>query len=359
MRKIETNGYSLEIGSLDSSSLRTLLKEKYANSTKMIIVDDNTHEFCLNYLITNFEELADAEIMVLPMGEENKQIEVATSIWGALTEYNITRYDVLINLGGGVITDMGGFVASVYKRGCDFINIPTSLLAMIDASIGGKTGLNLEKYKNQIGLFSNPVALYIDPSFLETLPVEEVKSGFAEMLKHGLICDADLFKDVCDQMQDPENIPEELLVRCIEVKNEIVMQDPHEAGVRKILNFGHTIGHAIEGHFMETKPLTHGHAVAIGMVMEAYLSVKISGLSQESYDEIEDYLLAGYGLPKFSDEDINAMIVMLSNDKKNKGNKIQCCLLESIGKCLYDVEISQELFLETFLHFKNKQLNLN
>ena len=359
MRSIETNGYSLEVGSLLDSSFAELLNNKYATSKKVIIADENTHKHCLSYLITNFDALSEAEIVVLTPGEESKQMSLTYTIWEALTEYGVTRYDLIINLGGGVITDMGGFIASCYKRGCDFINIPTSLLAMVDASIGGKTGINLGHFKNQIGVFSNPVALYIDRLFLETLPEEEIMSGFAEMLKHGLISDEKLFHEVCAQIKKPDELSDELLVRCIEVKNKVVKKDPLEDGHRKILNFGHTVGHALEGHFMNTHPLSHGHAVAIGMVLEAYVSVKMLGLLQESYELIEKSILSKFPIPRFSNEDIQLMIEMMQNDKKNRSGKIQCCLLPKIGNCTYDHTVTSEIFLETFMHFKNKQVNLN
>lgn len=358
MKYIEAQNYRLELGSIVDSSLGELLEKKYSKAKKVIIVDENTNEYCLDALITNFEALKQAEVILLPIGEENKQLFIAQNVWEALTEYGVGRHDLIINLGGGVITDMGGFIASCYKRGCDFINIPTSLLAMIDASLGGKTGVNLGNYKNQIGVFSHPVALYIDPLFLETLPDEEYLSGYAEMIKHGLIADKQLFADVISCMNGDFEFNEELIIRCIEVKIKVVLEDPFEKGIRKILNFGHTIGHVIEGFYMENS-ISHGHAVAIGMVMEAYISMKKNGLSIENYNLIEDSILGFYSLPKFSDEDIQEMIEMLQNDKKNSNNEIKCCLISEIGVCTYDHKISEKLFLETFLHFKNKQINLN
>lgn len=359
MRYIKANGYSLEVGSLLESSFAQLLEEKYAESKKVIIVDENTSEHCLSFLVSNFDALSEAEVIQLPSGEDTKQITMAANVWEALTEYGFSRYDLIINLGGGVITDFGGFVASCYKRGVDFINIPTSLLAMVDASIGGKTGLNLGDYKNQLGVFSNPVGLYIDVEFLETLPAEELESGFGEMLKHGLIADEELYREVCALMKSGEPIGEDVLIRCIEVKNKIVREDPNEKGLRKILNFGHTIGHAIEGHYLYSNPLAHGHAIALGMVMEAYISVKVCGLPQAVYTEIEKFILDHYRFPKFSDEDIQAMMVLVQNDKKNRAGKVLCSLIPKIGRCTYDHPVRQELFLEVFLHFKNQQLNLN
>lgn len=360
MKYINSSGCSLEIGNLKDSSFLNLLLTEYTDSKKVIIVDDNTHEKCLGFLITNFEVLSDAEVIQLPLGEENKQLSIVYGAWEAMTEYEIGRGDVIINLGGGVITDMGGFIASCYKRGCDYINIPTTLLGMVDASIGGKTGVNLGHYKNQVGLFSVPVKSYIDFSFLQTLSDTEIKSGYAEMLKHGLISEQKLFVDVIDQMSSDLHVfDDELIIRCIEVKNKIVREDPLEKGIRKTLNFGHTIGHAIEGHFMATNNLTHGHSIAIGMVMESYLSVKHGSLSLENYTSIESSVLSHFIIPKFTDSDIQKITEMMRNDKKNREGKILCCLLEDFGKCTYDNEIEPEDLVEVFLHFKNLQINPN
>ena len=265
MKCIQSNNCKLEVGSIEESSFKLTLEENYASSKCVIIVDENTQKHCLEYLITSFEILHNAEIIVLPPGEENKELAIAVGVWEALTEYGITRYDVIVNLGGGLVTDMGGFIASCYKRGCDYVNIPTTLLAMVDASLGGKTGLNLGHFKNQIGVFSDPKAVYIDPNFLRTLPSNELHSGFAEMLKHGLIHSEALFDMVIDAMKSVDQIDLELLVASIQVKNEVIKRDPNENGLRKILNFGHTIGHAIEGYFLNSNSYTHGHCVAIGL----------------------------------------------------------------------------------------------
>jgi len=359
MKYIESNNCRVEIGELAESSLNDLLVNQYASSNKVIIVDENTHANCLEYLITSFSPLSNAEVMVLPAGEENKEIGIANNVWETLTEYGITRYDLIINLGGGMITDLGGFIASCYKRGIDFINIPTSLLGMVDASIGGKTAVNLGEYKNQVGVFSDPVAVYVDIAFLSTLPSDELLSGYGEMIKHGLISDESLFDKVISQLTGETDFSEEVLIESIEVKNAIVKQDPHESGQRKVLNFGHTIGHVIEGHFMNGHNLTHGHCVAIGMVMESYLSYRKGLLEESEYLKIQECILAYYVMPAYSMEDINDMVKLLSNDKKNQQGKIMCCLLDSIGNCKYDQAISEEMFAEVFLHFKNLQINLN
>ena len=288
MECIDAGDYKIELGGLLASSFEQLLAG-YASAKKVIIVDENTHEHCLSSLITSFEALNEAEVILLPEGEENKQMEVAFGVWEALTEYEISRHDLIINLGGGMITDIGGFIASCFKRGCSFVNIPTSLLGMVDASIGGKTGVNLGHFKNQIGVFSNPKAVFIDTSFLETLPSVELYSGLAEMIKHGLIQDKMLFNRVVEQYSDVKQLNQVLLKDCIEVKNTLVKQDPMELGLRKKLNFGHTVGHAIEGHYMNSLKLSHGHAIAIGMLIEAFISIEHASLNEDDFKCIEKF----------------------------------------------------------------------
>ena len=358
MHSISANDYELEIGSILDSSFASLL-DKYSDVKKIIVSDDNTSEHCVPFLISNYDGLAEAEVVILPAGEENKSLAIVANVWELLTEYGLGRHDLIINVGGGVVTDMGGFIASCYKRGMQFINIPTSLLSMVDASIGGKTGVNLDHYKNQIGVFNDPEAVYIDPIFLSTLESNELLSGYAEMIKHGLIHSTDLFKKVIEQLDIPFELELELLKESIQVKNEVVKRDPLEGGERKILNFGHTIGHVIEGFMLGSEGMTHGHAVGIGMVFEAYLSTKKGKLSQEEFKIIESAILDVFPVPTFSNDDIQSMTALLTNDKKNKGGKILCCLLEKIGECTFDHEISEQEVTEVFLHYKNQQINLN
>jgi len=358
MHSISANDYELEIGSILDSSFASLL-DKYSDVKKIIVSDDNTSEHCVPFLISNYDGLAEAEVVILPAGEENKSLAIVANVWELLTEYGLGRHDLIINVGGGVVTDMGGFIASCYKRGMQFINIPTSLLSMVDASIGGKTGVNLDHYKNQIGVFNDPEAVYIDPIFLSTLESNELLSGYAEMIKHGLIHSTDLFNKVIEQLDIPSELELELLKESIQVKNEVVKRDPLEGGERKILNFGHTIGHVIEGFMLGSEGMTHGHAVGIGMVFEAYLSTKKGKLSQEEFKIIESAILDVFPVPTFSNDDIQSMTALLTNDKKNKGGKILCCLLEKIGECTFDHEISEQEVTEVFLHYKNQQINLN
>lgn len=329
----------IEFNSLAESSLGELLATKYSNSRKIIIVDENTHDNCLEYLLTTFTELETAEVMLLPAGEENKVLEVCFQVWEAMSEYGVSRSDLIINLGGGVVTDMGGFIASVFKRGIDFIQIPTSLLAMVDAAIGGKTGIDLGPYKNQIGTFSQPSAIFIDTAFLETLPEEELVSGYAEMLKHGLIADKKLWElfSAIDPIRMIENEHlVDIIARSVIIKAEIVNTDPKEKFERKALNFGHTIGHGIEGFCLMNDPITHGHAVALGMIAESYLSLKKNLLSQREYMLITNYLSQIYDPILLTEEAKQEVIRLIQNDKKNDHEGVRCVLLDGIGKVKID-----------------------
>lgn len=325
----------IEYGFLNESSFGKILQSYSRKSKKIILVDDNTHEFCLSYLIGQFDELSEAEIILLPCGEETKSIEIAFNVWQTLTEYEVSRKDVIINLGGGVITDFGGFIASTFKRGIDFIHIPTSLLAMVDACIGGKTGLNLGPYKNQIGTFTEPKATFIDISFLETLPIEELNSGRAEMIKHGLISSFALFEKAISL--DLERIELDDLKEFSEVKRDIVKRDRLESGERKKLNFGHTVGHAIEGAFIGE--LSHGHCVALGMLVESYISRLHLGLPKDQYETIAEAIRGLYEIPKMDNSQKALFTNLLSNDKKNFNGEIRCVLLESIGSAKIDCNI--------------------
>lgn len=328
----------IEYGFLNESSLRNLLQSYSPKSKKIILVDDNTNEFCLSYLIGEFDELSEAEIILLPVGEETKSLELAYNVWQTLTEYEVSRKDLIINLGGGVITDFGGFIASTYKRGIDFIHIPTSLLGMVDAAIGGKTGLNLGPYKNQIGTFSQPKAVYIDHSFLETLTMEDLNSGRAEMIKHGLISSYSLFEKAISL--DLENISLEEVKEFSEVKRKVIKNDIHETGERKKLNFGHTVGHAIEGAFIGE--LSHGHCVAIGMMVESYLSVLHLGFPKDQYESIEKSIKSLYSTPIMDNQQKALLINLISNDKKNFNGEVKCVLLKKIGSAVIDVTIDAE-----------------
>ena len=258
---------------------------------------------------------------------------------------------MVINLGGGLTTDMGGFIASVYKRGLDFINIPTSLLAMVDASLGGKTGIDLGSYKNQLGLFANPQAVYVDAAFLASLPEMEQQNGYAEMLKHGLIASSAHWNQLVKFKTYLPSI--ELITASIAIKNEIVLSDPLEQGRRKLLNFGHTIGHAIEGFYLHNEKYPHGLCVAWGMMLESILSFQKGLLQEKSMQTIVFELQKRYPALPLTREQLPAIISLMQNDKKNKDNVIRCTLLESIGKGKWDVAIDANDVQQAFSYLRD------
>ncbi len=353
MKQFSIDECDIEIGNITSSSLEALLTGPYATAKKIILVDENTHDHCLEYILTSFPGLEEAEVMLLPVGEENKVLEVCFQVWEALSQYAIERKDLVINIGGGVVTDMGGFIASIYKRGLEFVNIPTTLLGMVDAAIGGKTGIDLGPYKNQLGVINHPLKIYIDPIFLQTLPESELISGYAEMLKHALIADKNYWHTLCQL--DPVKVLNnnhfaELIAISAGIKSRVVAEDTYEKGVRKTLNFGHTIGHAIEGYCLSIEPVAHGHAVAIGMIAESYLSFKREKITQRELLEITNYLTQIYDHIPLSEEDKNGVLELLVHDKKNADGKILCILLEGIGACTFDNVITHQEAYEALLY---------
>lgn len=274
MQSISASTYSIYFNENGYHNLNEFVSKNNYSSI-FIIVDTLSNEFCLDYFIPFLATDLKIEIIEFENGETNKNIQTCLEIWTVLTEYGADRKSLILNLGGGVVTDLGGFVASTYKRGVDFINIPTTLLAMVDASIGGKNGIDLGNLKNQIGVINNPKMVLIDTNFLETMPNNEMKSGLSEMIKHGLIADKEYFEKFLDLSSLDNSVLDDLIYESIVIKNNIVMQDPTENGIRKALNFGHTLGHAIESYFLENekkKPLLHGEAIAIGMILESYIS---------------------------------------------------------------------------------------
>lgn len=350
-RNILKNSFSqIELGSLEKSNLVNFIRTNYPFSRIVIIVDENTHDNCLDILVNLDPVFEECEIILLPSSEENKVMEVCFQVWEAFTEYNFSRNDLVINLGGGYVTDMGGFIASIFKRGLDFINIPTSLLGMVDASIGGKTGVDLGNYKNQLGVFKHPKAIFIDPIFLETLPAEEIIFGYAEMLKHALIGDKKLWNDIKKINNDIDLTSHEILFRCIAIKVDIIEKDPLEGGLRKILNFGHTIGHGIEGYFLHKSNLAHGHCVALGICAEAYISFQKGILAKEEYLDIENCIRRTFHFISIDAEEVTEILKIIRNDKKNSNDQIKCCLLNSIGNCIYDQLIHEDDVANALFH---------
>lgn len=337
MKVITTTTYSIEIGPLSESSFDQLLSEEFKDAKKVVLVDENTFA-CFQGILAFSGALSNAEVIQVPSGEESKDIEIATGIWQSLSEYEIGRGDLLINIGGGMISDLGGFVASCYKRGIKYVNVPTSLLAMVDASVGGKTGINLGMYKNQVGLFSDPVAVYIDPAFLETLPDEQYFSGFGEIIKHAVLAGRDDFKLITTVV--PTEVTKKLIESSIRFKNTIVEKDPLEAAERKLLNLGHTAGHAIEGYLLHLEPMLHGHAIAIGLLVEAELSRSKKLLGEDDYKAIAEIVQKHYTIPVFSEEQLYDLFELALNDKKNSFGEIRSCLIRGIGDCIYDQKVT-------------------
>lgn len=318
-----------------------------------ILVDENTHEYCLPVLLGNLETEISFEILEVEPGEEMKNIQTVTQLWEILTEMQADRKALIINLGGGVITDMGGFIASTYKRGIQFINIPTTLLSMCDASIGGKTGIDLMHYKNMVGTFSFPEQILVYPQFLETLPYKELRSGFAEMLKHGLIADKAHWENLIQiQKLDVEGILPHIQIS-MNIKQEVVDKDFHEKNIRKTLNFGHTIGHAIESLCLaKENPILHGEAVALGMICETYLSYLEGLITVEDSEVIIENIQKYYSfvdLSQFEDKDI---FELLLNDKKNIESRINFSLLSGIGSCVFDHQCTTENIQKSLLFYK-------
>lgn len=350
MTPIKANNYSIYFNDDSFTYLENLLnKESY--SKIFILVDENTNENCLPYLLSNLATDIEIEIIEIEVGEESKNIYTCLDLWHTLIELGGDRKSIMLNLGGGVITDLGGFVSCTFKRGIDFINIPTTLLSMVDASIGGKNGVDLGNLKNQIGVIKEPTSVLILTKFLETLPANEMRSGLAEMLKHGLIYD----KKYWDKLKNLNNLNTDdldvLIKESIEIKNKIVSEDLTENGIRKALNFGHTLGHAIESYFLESedkKSLLHGEAIAIGMILESFLSLKLNLISKEEFAEIKYIITDVFEKVDFTQQDIKNIIDLLIFDKKNEFGKVQFALLNKIGEIKINQTVDNLLILLAF-----------
>jgi 3-dehydroquinate synthase len=308
-----------------------------------VLTDTNTNNDCLPLFDNHFQHAYT--LLTMEAGETNKHLATCEDLWASLSEQGADRNSLLINLGGGVVTDLGGFVACTYKRGIDFINIPTSLLAMVDASVGGKTGVDFQGLKNQIGIIKEPEFVVIDEVFLQTLPLDERRSGYAEMLKHGLIADAEYFSLLSSKPIDINAQMTDLIHQSVSIKSQVVTEDPFEQGMRKILNYGHTLGHAIETHFLEhptKKRLLHGEAIAIGMIMEAELSCRTTDLTVEERDRIKTVFSLIYDPVLFTESDVIAIKGLLKHDKKNQSDQVRFVLLQTIGKPIIDCLVSEE-----------------
>lgn len=352
MESIITSSYAVHFTEKAYEALNLHL-ENAGYSKIFILVDENTHEDCLPIFMSEIRATYDFEIIEIEAGEIHKNIATCTQVWEVLSELDADRKSLMINLGGGVVTDLGGFVASTFKRGIDFINVPTSLLAMVDASVGGKTGVDLGMLKNQIGVINQPQMVLVITDFLKTLNERQLNSGFAEMLKHGLIQDKSYWFHL-QGVTKYENL-DEAIYRSVQIKNVVVLKDPTEQSLRKILNFGHTLGHAIESFFLESKDhelLLHGEAIAIGMILEAYLSYKLTGLSKTELEDIKSTFLKRYDYVNFDGINLLDILALLKFDKKNSHGNINFVLLNQIGEPVIDIKVSEALLLEAFAYYK-------
>ena len=319
-------------------------------SSIFVLVDENTEKFCLELFIKK-SGIKSFNKIIISSGEENKNIDTCISIWGQLNSFKADRKSLLINLGGGVLTDIGGFAASTYLRGIEFINIPTTLLGMVDAAHGGKTGIDFKQLKNQIGVFNEPLEVLLDNEYLKTLSKEEFINGYAEVVKHSLLTDKpdltfnsliklDLFKD-----------SDYIINSYSSVKNEIVESDKYESSIRKILNLGHTIGHAVESYSHisdKVVDLKHGQAIVIGIITELYISHKKFNFPLKDVVTVKEHLKNYFSLIQLEEDDIMNIYDLMVYDKKNEGSKINFVLLKEIGKPVIDQIVNKDLFIESF-----------
>lgn len=342
------NDTTIVAGAESAKALGVFLEEipqKYSKA--FMLVDSNTCKHCLPLLDSRFELPGNLVVLETEPGEESKNPEICTRLWNDLAKFGADRHALLICLGGGVISDLGGFVASTYQRGIDFLYLPTTLLAQVDAAIGGKTGVNLNKLKNYIGVFSQPVAVFILTDFLQTLPFGELLSGYAEVVKHALLTDEKAFRQLVRHFPTPKVLRThsnwgQIVEHSVKVKQNIVKADPLESGLRKILNLGHSVGHAFESYALkkEGKNLMHGYAVAMGLIVEIKLSVLKCGFPENLANEIIDYLLTMFPFYFFDPVEIPALIDLMKFDKKNRDGLIRMSLMNKPGDVLTDVVCS-------------------
>lgn len=311
-----------------------------------VLVDTNTKKYVLPYILTYTRSLASAEIITIPAGDVNKNLNSLAHVWKQLSDLGATRSSLLVNIGGGVVTDLGAFAASTFKRGIRFINIPTTLLAAVDASVGGKTGINFNGLKNEVGTFSEADTVIISTIFFHTLPIDELKSGYAEMLKHSLLTSATEFTKLTDSdiIDLSPGSMLTMLERSVEVKRHIVYNDPTERGVRKALNLGHTAGHAFETLAMErTSPIPHGYAVAYGLVVALILSHMKLGMATNNLYRLVSYIERNYGTFEITCDDYGRLLELMSHDKKNeRPDSISFTLLKAIGDYKCGITVSAD-----------------
>lgn len=325
-----------------SEALKEVLNNLTFNKV-FVLTDTNTERLVLPKLNETLIEY-NATNITIKAGDVNKNIESITHVWERLGNCGATRNSLLINLGGGMVTDLGGFAASTFKRGIRFINIPTTLLSAVDAAVGGKTGINFNGLKNEIGVFNEADAVIISTSLLDTLPLEEIKSGFGEMLKHSLLSNESTFEKLIGYDFNKYNEHEllTLLEESVNVKRNIVSQDPHEKGLRRALNLGHTVGHAFESLAMtHSSPIPHGYAVAWGMIVELVLSHMQLGFDSGTLHRYAQFVYHNYGAFHITCDDYPALISLMQHDKKSNHGEINLSLLSSVGEIKINCEASE------------------
>lgn len=341
-----------------------VLKKKFGVTEVKYLMDENTVTYCYSLIKDHNKDvlgLTNSHEIIILSGEENKNLNTCSSIWKAMA--GMDRKSLLVNVGGGVIGDMGGFSASLFKRGIRFINVPTTLLSQVDASVGGKLGIDFDGFKNYIGVFNDPEEVLIFPGFMKTLDLKEVYSGFAEILKHALIKDVEYWNVLKNTIQKDYSNPESLITifdwntiieTSVKIKAAVVVNDPFEAGERRILNFGHTVGHAIESWLLANgRKQPHGHCIIAGMICEAFISTKLGYLSADAFKEIEDTFYRLYPKLNLSDEQLGSITGLTFHDKKNENDEVLCALIDKIGHCRQRDKVSFELISESLSYYIN------
>ena len=339
-----------------SKQLQTDLAEAIAECEHdriFVLVDETTNKLCWS-LVKDYLCLKDAQTIIIGATDRRKNLDTLVHVWESLQQGKATRHSLLINLGGGMVTDLGGFAASTYKRGINFINIPTTLLAMVDASVGGKTGFNFGGLKNEIGVFNDAEFVLLDTNWLQTLDEENIRSGYAEMLKHGLIADDTMWAELINFNIAQPNLHQLafMLDKSVRIKERIVAEDPHEKGIRKALNLGHTFGHAFESWAMKRQPILHGYAVAFGLIAELYLATTQTDFPTERMRQTVNFIRAYYGSLPITCNDYPELIELMHHDKKNRGNEINVTLLGGIGDIRIDQTITEEDIKEALDFFR-------
>ena len=310
-----------------------------------ILVDETTERCCLPVLTSAIRhQTSDISVITIGTTDQHKTLDTLSHVWSELQRMGATRHSLMINLGGGMVTDLGGFAASTFKRGIHYINIPTTLLSMVDASVGGKTGINFGGLKNEIGVFNNADCVILDTKFLKTLDQENILSGYAEMLKHGLIDCEEHWAEILRNLESSDHLERlsSLVSKSVAVKQHIVTEDPTEKGLRKALNLGHTAGHAFESLALERKPILHGYAVAYGLVVELYLSCVKTGFPTDKMRQTVQFIKEHYGKMAITCDDYPHLLELMHHDKKNEGSAINFTLLAGIGELRINQTATEE-----------------